>query len=80
MNPHQPTSQKKGLTAIDGAMSMIVVLLMVQMWLLTSALEALLAGHREAALPAAVISGIIFGACLALFFLVKRIDADVRHG
>ena len=80
MNPREPTSHNKRLTAIDGAMSLIAILLMVQMWLLTSALEALLAGHRDAALPAAVFSGIVFGTCLALFFFVKRIDGNVRRG
>ncbi len=72
--------QARGLTAIDGAMALIVVLLMVQMWLLSAALESYLAGYREAALPGAVISGILFLVCLALYRFVDRIDADVRKG
>ncbi|MBM3801931.1 MAG: hypothetical protein FJW26_06390 [Acidimicrobiia bacterium] len=79
MEHHQPPIQKRGLTAIDGAMSLIVILLMVQMWLLTTALEALLAGHRETALPAALISAAIFGACLVLFLFVDKIDKEVRR-
>ena len=38
-------------------MALIVVLLIVQIWLLSATLEAYLAGHREAALPGAIISG-----------------------
>ncbi len=70
---------KRGLTAIDGAMVLIVVLLIVQMWLLTSTLETFLAGHRDAALPAAIISAFIFFFCLGLYVFVDRIDAEQRR-
>ena len=79
MNRPQPRLQRQSLTAIDGAISLIVILLMVQMWLLTAALEALLAGHHETALPAALISGVIFSASWVLFLFVDKIDADVRQ-
>jgi hypothetical protein len=72
--------RKKGLTAIDGAMVLIVILLIVQIWLLSATLESYLAGHREAAVPGAIISGILFAACLGLYRLVDRIDSDVRQG
>lgn len=68
----------QGLTAIDGAMALIVILLIVQIWLLSATLEAYLAGHRDAVLPGAVISAILFLACLGLYAFVDRIDAEVR--
>jgi hypothetical protein len=77
MSPPQPP-QQRGLTAIDGAMLLIVILLIVQIWLLSATLEAFLAGHREAALPGAIISALIFCACLALYFFVESVDAEVR--
>ena len=77
MNGRPP--QNRGLTAIDGAMVLIVVLLIVQIWLLSATLETYLAGHREAAVPGAIISGILFLACLGLYLFVQRIDADVRR-
>ena len=67
-----------GLTAIDGAIALIAILLVVQMWLLTATLEAYLAGHSEPIIPAAIISGVILAACAGLFFFIHRIDADVR--
>ena len=76
MNANAP--QSRGLTAIDGAMVLIVVLLIVQIWLLSATLEAFLAGHRDAAIPGAVISGILFVACFALYRFVDRIDAEIR--
>jgi hypothetical protein len=69
---------RRGLTAIDGAIALIAILLIVQMWLLTATLEAYLAGHPEPILPAAIISGLIFVACAGLFFFIHRIDADVK--
>src|SRR5262249_62181781 len=77
MSPTPP--QKRGLTAIDGAMVLIVILLIVQIWLLSATLESYLAGHREAALPGAIISGLLFAACVGLYRFVDRVDSDVRR-
>ena len=70
--------RKHGLTAIDGALALIALLLIVQMWLLTATLESYLAGHHEAALPAAIISGVLFLICMGLYIFVVRIDAESR--
>ena len=70
------SKQKKGLVAIDGAMALIVLLVIIQIWLLSAALEALLAGHTETALPAAVFSGILFLGCFALTVFVWRVDRN----
>ena len=69
---------QRGITAIDGAIALIAVLLIIQMWLLTATLEAYVAGHTDPVLLAAIISGLIFMACAGLFFLIHRIDADVK--
>ena len=72
--------QSHGLTAIDGAMVLIVVLLIVQIWLLSATLESYLGGHADAVVPGAIISGLLFLACLALYLFVERIDSEVRRG
>jgi predicted Co/Zn/Cd cation transporter (cation efflux family) len=77
-DPSELPPQNRGLTVISGAMSLIAVLLMVQIWLLSAALEAFLKGDRHASLPAAVFSGIIFLICLGLYVFVDRIDSEVR--
>lgn len=69
----------RGLTAIDGAMALIIVLLIVQMWLLTATLEAFLAGHQDVPVPAAILSGLMFLACLGLYAFVDRVDAETRE-
>ena len=79
MNHGQPP-QNRGLTAIDGAMVLIVVLLIVQIWLLSATLESYLAGHRDVAVPGAIISAVLFAACFGLYRFVDRIDSEVRKG
>jgi hypothetical protein len=78
MNARPP--QSRGLTAIDGAMVLIVILLIVQIWLLSATLESFLAGHRDAAVPGAILSAVLFAACFALYRFVDRIDSEVRKG
>jgi predicted Co/Zn/Cd cation transporter (cation efflux family) len=60
-------------------MALIAVLLIVQIWLLSAALESFLAGHRRTALPAAVFSGFMFLICLGLYLFVDRMDSEVRR-
>jgi hypothetical protein len=76
MNGRPP--QSRGLTAIDGAMVLIIVLLIVQIWLLSATLESYLAGHQDAAVPGAIISAVLFASCFGLYRFVDRIDSEVR--
>lgn len=70
--------QSRGLTAMTGAMALVAALLIVQIYLLSAALEAYLAGELQAVVPAAVFSFIIFACCVGLYMFVERIDASVR--
>ena len=79
MDQQSNPTEKRGLTAIDGALALIALLLIVQMWLLTATLESYLAGHHEVVVPAAIISGLLFVVCAALHLFVRRIDAEARH-
>lgn len=69
----------RGRTAIDGANALIAVLVIVQMWLVSAALESALAGREETALPAAIASGIICGGCFLLYRFVGRVDREMRR-
>ncbi len=79
MKTRSSLPRKHGATAIDGAIALIAVLLIVQMWLLSATLEAYLAGHRAAALPAAVVSAFAFAACGGLYLLIERVDREGRR-
>ncbi|HTB94441.1 MAG TPA: DUF6755 family protein [Candidatus Sulfotelmatobacter sp.] len=71
--------QRPGLVAIDAAMTLVIFLLVVQIWLLSATLETFLAGHTGAFLPAAIFSGLLFLGCLALDFFVIQVDQASRN-
>lgn len=54
------------------------MLLIMQIWLLSAMLETFLAGHRETALPGAIVSGMMFLACVGLYLFVDRLDREAR--
>ena len=78
-NSVERPSKTRGLTAITGAMSLIAVLLIVQIWLLSATLESFLAGRRGSALPGAVFSGAMFLISFGLYLFVDRVDSSVRE-
>ncbi len=67
-------ARKRRRVAIDAAMIMVIVVLMVQMWLLTATLESYLAGHHTVALPGFLLSIVLFAVCVFFYALVLRID------
>lgn len=75
----EPSKQRRGLVAIDGAMALIVILLIVQIWLLSATLETYLAGHAGAVLPATIFSGLLFSAAVALSSFVSSVDKGSRR-
>jgi hypothetical protein len=79
MEPSRFPPERRGLTAINGALALIAILLIVQMWLLTATLETFLAGHHEGALPSAIVSGLLFLACFGLYRFVAGVDREVRR-
>lgn len=78
-DPSRFPPERRGLTAIDGALSLIAILLIVQMWLLTATLESFLAGHTAGALPAALVSGVLLLGCFGLLQFIRKVDREVRR-
>ena len=72
------SKQRRGLVAINGALALIVILLIAQIWLLSATLETFLAGHTVPVLPATIVSGLLFLGCLALDLFVTRVDRESR--
>jgi hypothetical protein len=73
-------ARRRRRVAIDAAMVMIILVLMVQMWLLTATLESYLAGHHGVALPALLSTAALFSLCLFLYRLVLRVDRMQESG
>lgn len=64
----------RGTAPVEGAMALIAVLLVVQMWLLSATLEAFLGGYVETALPGAIVSGLLSLGCGALYRFVAHLE------
>jgi hypothetical protein len=79
MDRSDPSPRRHILTAIDGAIALIAVLLIAQMWLLMATLNTYLAGEPRATLPAAIASGVLFLASLGLSLFIERVDASVER-
>jgi hypothetical protein len=75
-NALEAKTRRQRLMAVDGALALLVILLVMQMWLFTATLESFLAGDREASVPGLVVSSLLFLGCLGLYRLIARVDAD----
>ena len=78
MEPHR-VPQNRGLGAIDGAMSLILILLMVQIWLVSATLNTYHAGFDETVLPGAIISGVLFLGCFGLYRFVSGVEKNISR-
>lgn len=69
----------QGVTLYSGVMWIIGMGIVVQLWLGTSALEALLARHTAVLVPAAVASVVLALLNGGLVWIVYRMDANIRR-
>jgi len=72
------SSRHQYIVAIDGCLSLTVVLLIVQMWLLTASLEAHLSGNLASAIPGAIFSGLLFLGNAGLYLSVSRLERQAK--
>jgi hypothetical protein len=71
--------REQGLVLFSGILWLVGLVVIVQLWLVTAALEALLAGHRSVLFPAAVASVLLFLLNGGLLMFVWRWDARIRR-
>ena len=69
-----PIVRERRRVAVDAAMLLVVILLIVQIWLLTATLESFLAGHHSVALPAMLLSGVLFLLCFGIYAFMRNLD------
>jgi uncharacterized integral membrane protein len=71
-------TRQQGSVLFAGVLVLIATLVIIQLWLLTAALEALLAHTYEVLLPAAVASLVLFVMNALLLRYVVSFDRKVR--
>ncbi len=74
-----PARKRAARAMVDGAMLLIVILLVIQVWLLTASVELWLAGRRQVVLPAMLLSGSLFAGCVGLLALARRTDRTLHR-
>ena len=67
-------SRDQRLRILAGIVSIVVLIVVLQLWLLTATMNAYLGGDRGAALPAAAASSVCFVLILGLLRYVYRLD------
>lgn len=71
--------REQGLTLFTGILWLIGLGVIVQLWLVTAALDALLAGHRTVLVPAAIASLVLLALNAGLLLFVVRLDGKIRR-
>jgi hypothetical protein len=71
--------REQGLTLFTAMLWLIGIVVVVQLWLVTAALEALLAGHTRVLVPAALASLALLGLNGGLLLFVYRLDGNIRR-
>ena len=73
-------SQKHGTTLMTGIGAFIATVVIIQLWLLSAALEALLSGERGVLLPAAIASAVLAALNAILLARALRYDQKLDSG
>lgn len=74
----RPLSRAERRTMIYGILSVVVVIVLMQLWLLTATMNAYLGGDDRVALPAALASFVCFGLNAGLLWYLYAIQRAAR--
>jgi hypothetical protein len=69
-------SRQQRTTAIYGVLSVVVILVILQLWLLTASMNAFLGGDEAVIWPGALVSFLCFLCCAYLIRTISRMEKD----
>ena len=72
-------TRQQGATLFSAILVLIAILVVIQLWLVAAALDALLARHLAVLVPTAVASIVLFVLNGGLLWYVVSFDARLRH-
>lgn len=67
-------SRHQKMTIVFGILSIVVIMVVLQLWLLTATMNAFLAGQERVVIPAAVASLVCFALNAGLLSFVYRLE------
>ena len=78
MSVHRPFTRDQRTTIVDGMLAFVLMLIVLQLWLLTSTMNAYLGGDESVIWPAALASLACLGLNAGLLRYLYRIDRTRR--
>ena len=71
---HRAFSRQQKMTIVFGILSIVVMIVVLQLWLLTATMNAFLAGQERVIIPAAIASIICFALNAGLLRYIYRME------
>ena len=72
-------TRQQGSTLFAAVLVLIAMLVVIQLWLVAAAVDALMARQMAVLAPTAIASGVLFALSAGLLWYVVSFDARLRH-
>ncbi len=72
-------TRQQGSTLFSAILVLIAILVVIQLWLVAAAVDALLSRQMVVLVPTAIASAVLFALSAALLWYVVSFDARLRH-
>ena len=72
-------TRQQGSTLFSAVLVLIAILVVIQLWLVAAAVDALLSRQMVVLVPTAIASGVLFALSGGLLWYVVSFDARLRH-
>ena len=72
-------TRQQGSTLFSAVLVLIAILVVIQLWLVAAAVDALLSRQMLVLVPTAIASGVLFALSGGLLWYVVSFDARLRH-
>ena len=72
-------TRQQGSTLFSAVLVLIAILVVIQLWLVAAAVDALLSRQMAVLVPTAIASGMLFALSGGLLWYVVSFDARLRH-
>jgi len=72
-------TRQQGSTLFSAVLVLIAILVVIQLWLVAAAVDALLSRQTAVLVPTTIASGVLFALSGGLLWYVVSFDARLRH-
>jgi cytochrome bd-type quinol oxidase subunit 2 len=72
-------TRQQGSTLFSAVLVLIAILVVIQLWLVAAAVDALMSRQMAVLVPTAIASGVLFALSGGLLWYVVSFDARLRH-